>query len=243
MSNKNLLSIASIPLSWKTPMLDIPEQYRDDVLNHALSVQARCLEYSTPEMLDLEKELSAESTPLSVILYCAYVPYHLVTDETREHFKELLASNGPGAALAYINSTGASNDVLMVVGDLPVESHLFSHLDKYLAAQPCRYLIAGPGTQIESVLRSYAQSKEIPQFFIRTLDLSGGRSWDASPGPILDESIEKLFREQKPTHVIGFDPVRLPSTQIALDHSRKLGLPVSSIEAHVLRTTTLNSSQ
>jgi hypothetical protein len=232
----NMLSSESIPLAWKTPLLDIPEQYRDDVLRHALSVRSRCIELHSTATLEIENEIAAESTPLSVILYCAYIPYHLVTSVTRNSFKAALATEGPGAALALLNATGASNDVLMVVGDLPVESHVFSQLDKHLAAEPSRYFIAGPGTQIETVLRSYAQDRDIPQFFIRTLDLSGGRSWDASPGPVLDDSIEKLFREQKPTRVIGFDPVRLPSTQIALDHSRKLGLPVTSVEAHVLRS-------
>ena len=235
MPNDTTFDHTNIPIAWRTPSLDIPEKYRSAVLGHAMKVREKCLQDVRFEILSSEKLIGAESTPLSTILFCAYIPYHLITDDIEHDFLQILEQEGPGDALSLLNNANPTSDVLMVVGDLPVEAHVFIHLDAYLATNPSRYFIAGPGVQIESVLRAYAQLRGIPKFFVRTLDHSGGACWDASPGDILDGAISKLFKEQRPTHVLGFDPVRLPSTQITLDTSRKLGLPVTTIEAHVLK--------
>lgn len=229
----------SIPSTWRTPLNDVPEQYRASIIAYAKKIFHSIMGQEFSDRLPIEKTISAESTGLSCVLSAGYFPFHLVLECDRQEFIEILSNGGPNAGLEFIRSKNATNDVLMVIGDLPVEAHVFKHLNNILDSEPARFLVAGPGTDIENVLRNFISRRDINKSFLRTADLSGGQIWDSAPGPALEDLITRLFKEQKPTRIIAFEPVRLPSTQIAMDYARNLNLPVECIEAPTIKREAL----
>lgn len=227
-----------IPSIWKTPLTEIPEKFRDAIVSYALKLRDSILSQEFTDRLPMERTISAETTGLSAILAAAYFPYHLIPEHELMLMLMVIKEQGTNGALKILRNKGATVDVVMVLGDLPVENHMFKHLDAMLSVSPARYLVAGPGTEIESVLRVYMPPRQYAKSFLRTADQSGGKVWDSAPGPALDALVERLFKEHQPTRVIAFEPVRLPSTQIAMDFARQLNLPVECIEAPAIKKNT-----
>lgn len=221
--------------SWKTPLLEVPLAYRENVTDYAISIMEKMRSKSFDGRPSVEKDVAMESTALSSILFAAYIPYHLIAQEEQDQAKRLLAMDGPGALLQHILSMHSQADTLLVIGDQPVPDHIMLHLDETIAAHPARYLVAGPGTHVEGVLRAYAAQKSISKFHIQTVDRSNGEVWGSSPGPALEDLVIRLFKEKKPSRVLAFEPVRLPATLICLEAARHLGIPVEYIKAPALR--------
>lgn len=240
-TNSHMPTNESLPLSrpplesWKTPLMDIPERFRDAMLEYAYREHDRVGKQDFTGRPDLEKAIAKETTGLSPLLYASFLPYHLLDPQHNDEAKKLLATKGPGELMAFILAHAPDADTLLVVGDQPLGDHITQHLDSLLAENPVRVLVAGPGPQVENVLRGYAAVREISRSHVQAMDESNGEVWSQGPGPKLEDLVLRLFKEKRPTRVIAFEPVRLPSTLIALEAARALELPIEQIAAPSLR--------
>jgi hypothetical protein len=225
----------TVPAGWKTPIMEVPELYRQSVIDHAWSIYDGVCNQNFEGRQPREKNISAETTSLSPILYAAYIPYHLIKDDEKSIAISMMREDGPSALMKWVTGNANTQESLLIIGDLPVQRHVFSYLDRDMDENPSKYLIAGPGTQIEMMLREYCLGRDVPKSHLGTIDNSNGQIWGAAPGPALEELIIRLFKEQRPTRVIAFEPVRLPSTQIAMEVARGLNLPIESIAAPTIK--------
>lgn len=209
------------PPSWKTALNAIPEPFRSyfeaQASRAAGDVARRITDFAAPA----QAEAAAEATGLAQILYGAYLPYHLVSAEEQAGAIKLLNIRGPGALLRRMNEKYAAAGTLLVIGDNPSAAEVDEALVCELAAHPPRTVIAGPGGQIAPAVRRL-QSRGYTPFHLRADD-AGGR-WNA-PGDALEEQVNNLFAEQRPSSVLVIYPVRTRATQIAHDSARALRLP------------------
>jgi hypothetical protein len=222
---------------WKTPLGDVPLNFRGAITTYAFSKYDQIMLEDYSGSTSLEQSITAEATGLSPILYAGYVPYHLLDAAQVDDALSLLEKKGPGALLSYILENCPVADSLLVLGDQPVTTHMTEHLDAIFESQPARYLIAGPGTQVEEVLKAYAANRNISKSHVKVIDASRGESWSQPPGEKLEALIVRLFHSMKPSRIVVFEPARLPATLLALEAARHMDIPVEYIAAPSLRRT------
>lgn len=169
---------------------------------------------------------------LSLITYTAFLPFHLVTQGEQEHIRALLSDQGPEAVMRTLQPRWDEGQTILLIGDEPSVEVIDGAIKAMSADKPVRCLIAGPGNLMEPAIRSWAAQEDVrwPSTFIRTLDGSGGQTWQLQNGDQLDQHIKQLFDVHQPDRVALLEPVRLPATQISIEQASHRHIPMSSFK-------------
>jgi hypothetical protein len=238
MSKQNPEQDRSIPDSWHTPLRDIPAQFRASALAYAWKLYDAARERKYAASFRSEIDIVSEMTGLSPLSYAVFTPFHQISQADVATAMEVLGERGPGELLKWVDDRHPVAGTVLVIGDNPSETHFATCMNDYIDRTVPRYLLAGPGVTIDSLLKGYSTSRGVSKFFIRTVDNSGGKSWDTSPGPALDKRISEVFDQHRPTSVLALEPVRLPACQFIIEQARARKINIEYVDAPLAKKRT-----
>lgn len=220
--------------NWSSALSRVPQPYREAALAYAQRVarQHRSAQTQDPDRDELEQSMLAGGRALSLITYTAFLPFHLIGPNEQERVRALLSEQGPTAVMQHLQAQWEASQTILLIGDEPSAEVIDQAIKAMGQEKPIRCLIAGPGNLMESAIRQWAAQEDIKwqANFIRTLDGSGGQTWQLQSGDQLDRHIAQLFDVHSPDRVALLEPVRLPATQITIEQAAHRHIPMSSFQ-------------